>query len=117
MRIGPDFPEAHELLEWYETTGHSQRFKLQTERAGPSTRSDGSDPSKFQYISDIHTSGIGSEKPELFTMRAMVRSIWSDKIEDVVYSACPNCAKKVTRSNNKWWCEKCQKNLEKPEYK
>ncbi|KAF2268482.1 replication factor-a protein [Lojkania enalia] len=115
MTVDPDIDEAHKLRGWHDAVGSNVTFSTHQNTA--STTASGA-KQDFKTISQIlEEETYLQDVPSYFSVKASVVFI-SDN--PVAYPACKtlNCNKKVIEENVKeWWCEKCQKKWEKPEYR
>ncbi|KAL5770942.1 hypothetical protein ACOSP7_015096 [Xanthoceras sorbifolium] len=115
--INPDFPEGRDLQEWFDRGGkNAASVSISKEiMAG------GSKNEIRKTVSQIKDEGLGrSEKPDWVTVRAFISYIKSDTF---CYTACPlmigdrQCNKKVTRSGNRWQCDRCNQEFEECDYR
>ncbi|KAF2436074.1 single-stranded DNA-binding replication protein A [Tothia fuscella] len=116
MTVDPDVDEAHNLKGWYDASGHSESFNTHaglSTGGGMSTRKDDT-----KIIAQIKDENLGmTETPDFFTLKATIVYI---KPENNYYPACQSedCNKKVVEIDpGQWRCEKCDKTMDRPNYR
>lgn len=115
--INPDFAEAHELREWFDSGGkNAATVSISREIAAGGAKNE-----IHKTVSQIKNEGLGrSEKPDWVTVRAFITFIKSDSF---CYTACPlmigdrQCNKKVTQSGNRWQCDRCNQEIDECDYR
>ncbi|XP_057420814.1 replication protein A 70 kDa DNA-binding subunit A-like [Lotus japonicus] len=115
--INPDFSEAHSLREWYDRVGKdSASLSISKDIIPGGPKND-----VRKTVSQIKDEGLGrSEKPDWMTLRATISFI---KTDTFCYTACPlmigdrQCNKKVTRSGNRWQCDRCNQEFDECDYR
>ncbi|KAL9252202.1 Replication protein A 70 kDa DNA-binding subunit A-like protein [Drosera capensis] len=115
--INPDIPEAHSLRAWFDQGGKhitSQSISREIMPVGAKNEI-------RKTISQIRDEGLGrSSKPDWVSVRATIAFI---KTDTFCYTACPlmigdrQCNKKVTRSGNRWLCDRCNQEFEDCDYR
>lgn len=115
--INPDFAEAHELREWFDSGGkNAVTMSISREIVTAGIKNE-----IRKTVSQIKTEGLGrSEKPDWVTVRAFITFIKSDNF---CYTGCPlmvgdrQCNKKVTQSGNRWQCDRCNQEFDECDYR
>lgn len=115
MTVEPDIDEAHKLRGWFDAVGQNATFSTHQNLAS----SGGANANKdMKVISTIlEEESYLADTPSYFTLKATVIYV---KNTMFAYPACSTegCSKKVIEENpSEWWCEKCQKKYEKPNYR
>lgn len=115
--IDPDFPEARRLKDWYHQVGKHTASQSISRDIMPG----GSKNEIRKTVSQIKAEGLGrSDKPDWVTLKATISFI---KTDTFCYTACPlmigdrQCSKKVTKSGNKWQCDRCNQEFEECDYR
>lgn len=115
--LNPDLPEAQNLRKWFDFGGKNAASLSISRENMPG----GSKNEIRKTVSQIKDEGLGrSDKPDWITLKATVTFI---KTDNFFYTACPlmigdrQCNKKVTRSNNRWICDRCNQEFEECEYR
>ncbi|TFK76351.1 replication factor-A protein 1 [Pluteus cervinus] len=114
MQINPEIDECFTLRGWYDSTGNEQSFQAHSSSGiggGEAFRRN-----ELATISAIKEKTISEDKAEYFSTRATIMHIKEDNFS---YPGCPtkDCSKKVTESDNGYWCEKCDKSWPAPEHR
>ena len=117
MTIDPTFSAAVQLRKWYDTEPHPDSFGSRCNENVSARHLNDSLPNDIIFIADVYESDMGSQTPQTFTIRAMVRLIYSEKIDDIVYPACRNCSRRVTLVDGIWQCGKCKEDFARLEYR
>ncbi|KAF4363568.1 replication protein A 70 kDa DNA-binding subunit A [Cannabis sativa] len=115
--INPDFPEAHSLRDWFDRGGKDAVSQSISKDMVP-----GMPKNEIRKtISQIKDEGLGrSDKPDWVTVNATITFM---KADTFCYTACPlmigdrQCSKKVTRSGNRWQCDRCNQEFEECDYR
>ncbi|KAK9052769.1 hypothetical protein SSX86_029399 [Deinandra increscens subsp. villosa] len=112
--IDPDFPEAHELRTWYDSVGKNTPPVSLSHDTVSRTEA-------RKTVSQIKDENLGTnEKPDWITVSVTIPFI---KFDNFYYTACPinlgerQCSKKVTLSEGKWRCDKCDQTVDECEYR
>lgn len=115
--INPDIPEAHSLKAWFDQGGKDITSQSISREIMPV----GAKNEIRKTISQIRDEGLGrSSKPDWVSVRATIAFI---KTDTFCYTACPlmigdrQCNKKVTRSGNRWLCDRCNQEFEDCDYR
>ncbi|CRK87371.1 CLUMA_CG001173, isoform A [Clunio marinus] len=98
MKLNPDIPESHNLLEWFKTGGHQKDVKSLS-------CTNGNFFTEWAFVNDINPSGqFKSKSPGFYRIKASIKKIIPD-----YYEACINtgCYKKVSERNGTYKCIKC----------
>lgn len=114
--INPDFPEAHELIEWFSREGKNI--------AAPSISKDSpmGKTDTRKTVAQIKEENLGrSEKADWVTVKATVSFV---KTDNFCYNACPlmvgdrQCSKKVINNGDgTWHCERCDSTVPECDYR
>ncbi|KAL5973296.1 Replication protein A 70 kDa DNA-binding subunit C [Asimina triloba] len=115
--INPDFPEARDLMEWFEREGRNVASLSISREASTMGRTD-----IRKAITQIKDEGLGrSEKPDWITVKATVSFV---KVDNFCYTACPlmvgdrHCNKKVNNhGDGTWHCERCDQSFPECDYR
>lgn len=111
----PDIEEAYNLQGWYQNGGQDSTFKWISTVAGANTIDK---EHTYMTLRDARDNCLGmSEKPDYFSTIAVVTSMGS---HTPYYPACTQsgCSKKVfEQTNGMWRCEKCDVEIERPNYR
>ncbi|OUM60712.1 hypothetical protein PIROE2DRAFT_62964 [Piromyces sp. E2] len=117
ISFNPDIEESKKVTIWYNNNNNNGDFKTFSNVISLN----GGDSSKtnvYKTLQQIKNENVGSEKPEYFNIVATIVFI---KKDNFAYPACQsdNCNKKVIEEVNGdgWRCEKCNKLMEKPNYR
>ena len=116
MNVDPEIDEAHKLRGWFDAVGQNATFNTHQNLAS-NTGSRGKQDNKLISSVMEEEAYLNSETPSYFNLRAAVIYV---KNTTVAYPACQTegCNKKVIDENpDEWWCEKCQKKWDRPEYR
>ncbi|XP_031372724.1 replication protein A 70 kDa DNA-binding subunit A [Punica granatum] len=115
--INPDIPEAQNLRKWFDFGGkNAASLSISRENMPGASKND-----IRKTVSQIKDEGLGrSDKPDWITIKATITFI---KTDSFLYTACPlmigdrQCNKKVTKSNSRWACDRCNQEFEECEYR
>lgn len=115
LQTDPDISDAHLLRGWYDQSGNQTSFRAQTGGGGgigaSAFRRD--EVKSFNVVQETLL-GLG-DKPDYFSSRARIVHVKPDNIS---YTACPNCQKKVIEQDDgSWRCEKCAKSYPECDYR
>ncbi|GAB2267761.1 Replication protein A 70 kDa DNA-binding subunit A [Dionaea muscipula] len=115
--INPDIPEAQRLRAWFDQGGKDIAAQSISREIMPV----GAKNEIRKTISQIKDEGLGrSDKPDWVSIKASISFIKTDAF---CYTACPlmigvrQCNKKVTRSGNRWACDRCNQEFEDCDYR
>ena len=115
--INPDFPEAHKLRVWFDQVGKDVASQSISKEIMPGAAKN----EIRKSVSQIKDEGLGrSDKPDWITVKATITFI---KTDSFCYTACPlmigdrQCNKKVTRSGDRWQCDRCNQEFEECDYR
>jgi replication factor A1 len=103
VMVNPDIPEAHKLRAWYDSKGRSADISSISSNRG------GGKSSQRSTLAEISEIQLSPEKPEYFDVVATITHIASTMEKPPWYEACQkdSCNKKVTQSDQGYFCEKC----------
>ncbi|KAJ6242782.1 replication protein a 70 kda DNA-binding subunit a [Anaeramoeba flamelloides] len=119
--LDPDFKEAQDLRQWWETIGKHQSTSIISDTPTLNQKPKFDDQylrsAKKLSLIEIRNRNIGSEKTETFVVGAIMR--FPNPSQKIWYQACPssNCNKKVINIKNKYFCTKCNRNYQKFQYR
>lgn len=122
MSLNPDIPEAHALRGWFDVEGSTAEFASFSNTgmggaAGAGGAAGNIRPEEVKTIGEVKDQNIGtSDKMEYFTTKATISFIKNDTF---AYPACDSegCQKKVVDIGGGWRCEKCDKTIDRPQYR
>ncbi|KAJ9057443.1 Replication factor A protein 1 [Entomophthora muscae] len=111
--FNPDLQEAYNLLNWWKSQGSSADFSSFTTASSSQGAIADLPDTPLSKIKD--NPSFGMEKPEAFNTTAMFCFIR----ENPTYPACPqqDCNKKVTDQDGQWYCAKCNRSFDRPEFR
>lgn len=114
MAVDPDIPEAHRLKGWYDAQGRNDTFATHSNLSSLGAAAGQKD--EIKMIAQIKSENIGVDDTAYFTIKGTVVHI---RQENFAYPACisENCSKKVTPSDDKWRCERCEKTHDRAQYR
>ncbi|KAF2711644.1 replication protein-like protein A 70 kDa DNA-binding subunit [Pleomassaria siparia CBS 279.74] len=117
MTVDPDIDEAHKLRGWFDAVGQNAQFNTHA-----STFTGGSGQDATKTIAQIieEEAYLQSDSASYFNIKASITYVKNTSTSTLAYPACstPKCNKKVTENEpNLWWCEKCQMNSPKPQWR
>ncbi|WOL14899.1 hypothetical protein Cni_G23680 [Canna indica] len=116
--INPDFPEAHQLRDWYSREGKNvASVSISRDTTSTMGRND-----VRKIVAQIKDEGLGrSEKPDWITVKATISFI---KVDNFCYTACPlmvgdrPCSKKVNNNGDgTWHCDRCDQSFPECDYR
>lgn len=115
--LNPDIPEAQNLRKWFDFGGKNAASLCISRE----NMRGGSENEVRKTLSQIKDEGLGrSDKPDWITVKATITFI---KTDSFFYTACPlmigdrQCNKKVTKSNSRWICDRCNQEFEECEFR
>lgn len=114
MSLNPDIPESHGLRGWYDNGGHTAEIKSFTRTdAAPAGAGGALRPNERRTLEQVKDESLGtsSERPDYFNTRATILYI---RPNNLYYTACPECNKKVIDEGDGWRCEKCDRSFPAP---
>ncbi|KAF2747195.1 replication factor-a protein [Sporormia fimetaria CBS 119925] len=115
MDVEPDIDEAHKLRGWFDAVGQNTTFSTHQNLA---TSAGSNSNQEYKTIASVlEEESYLQDTPSYFNIKASVIYV---KNTMIAYPACqtPQCNKKVIDEEpGKWWCEKCQKHWDRPEYR
>jgi replication factor A1 len=120
MTIEPDIDEAHKLRGWHDAVGGNVQFATHQNMAGGGGNTARKDSKTIAQVNE-EESYLQEDTPTYFSLKASV--VFVKHSTTIAYPACQTtspqtCNKKVIEENpNQWWCERCQKNWDKPEWR
>ncbi|KAI5079625.1 hypothetical protein GOP47_0005104 [Adiantum capillus-veneris] len=117
LLVDPDLLEAKQLRAWFEGGGKASSFQPISHEGCAGARGE-----MRKTVSQIKDEGLGrSGRPDWVAVKGSISFVKTDKF---CYTACPlivmdrPCNRKVTiRSDNKWYCDRCDKLLDDCEYR
>lgn len=114
MAINPDIPESHGLRGWYDNGGHAADIKAFTRmEAAPAGAGGALRANERRTLEQVKEESLGTsfERPDYFNTRATILYI---RPNNLYYTACPECNKKVIDEGDGWRCEKCDRSFPEP---
>jgi len=116
MTINPGIYEAHVLRGWYDSLGTDGSFTATFSAGFGSGGATTFSRADIRTINDIDVNLQVAGEAEMFSCRGTISDF---RGENPAYPACPNqsCRKKVNNTGEGWYCEKCEKTWEKPQYR
>ncbi|KAI9298975.1 replication factor-a protein [Neoconidiobolus thromboides FSU 785] len=113
VNINPEINQAYELKHWYNSNNNNTNFRTLANNNMGGMDMGNCEIKQLDIIKNDNE--FGRNNPEKFSCIA-----WITKIKDgATYPACPseNCNKKVIESSDGWYCAKCNRNFENPDYR
>ena len=116
MSVDPDIPEAHKLKGWYDASGRNDNFVTHNNMGSVGAATGRQD--ELKTVGQVKAENLGFDNQAYFTVKATIVAIKHDNAT-FAYPACltANCNKKVVESGDKWRCEKCNLEHDRPEYR
>ncbi|KAL5698287.1 Replication protein A 70 kDa DNA-binding subunit A [Ranunculus cassubicifolius] len=119
--IEPEFPEARDLRNWFESGGKdTSSLSISKDNMPAGQRNE-----TRKTVCQIKEEGLGrADKPDWIMVKASISFV---KADNFCYTACPlmiggggdrKCSKKVVRSGDaRWQCERCNQEFEECDYR